>query len=96
MSKIQHYANLVRSDASDWAHTDPRARFQLELCDAAERLAEDHEELVEALGDAIGVIQWMSGSNDFSPEGVAHEGWGKARQTLQAITATHAKAEGKT
>ena len=40
--------------------------------------------LEAALGDAVDVAIWMSGSTDFSPGGIAHEGWEKARPKLHA------------
>jgi hypothetical protein len=36
-------------------------------------------ELEHALGDALDVAIWMSGSPSFGPQGEAHEGWVKMR-----------------
>ena len=49
------------------------------------------ERLREGLQDALDVAYWMSGSPDFSPEGMAYAGWAsvarpkldKARQALE-------------
>jgi hypothetical protein len=43
--------------------------------------------LEAALREACDVAIWMSGSNDFSPGGVAHTGWEKARPRLHAALA---------
>lgn len=40
-----------------------------------------------ALEQACDVAIWMSGSSDFSPEGVAHEGWLKMREQLNGALA---------
>lgn len=42
-------------------------------------------ELEEALREALDIIVWMSGADDFGPEGKAHEGWKKARDKLDRL-----------
>ena len=44
-------------------------------CECAERV----RELLEERSELIGAIQWMSGSADFAPGGIAHKGWLKIR-----------------
>lgn len=53
-----------------------------------------HKELLAAVGDALEIITWMSGSDDFSQEGQAHGGWVKAREKLGRMFATYYKAGG--
>lgn len=62
-----------------------------DLCDYVEKRAEENAQLRErvgelegALADALGVAYWMSGSNDFSPGGIAYEGWGRMNVKLTA------------
>jgi len=43
--------------------------------------------LRNAVSQATRDIIWMSGSNDFSPKGQAHEGWIKVRERLGNLTA---------
>lgn len=61
---------------------------QQERGDEVERanlgLRERVAELEGALADALGVAYWMSGSNDFSPGGIAYEGWGRMNVKLTA------------
>lgn len=38
------------------------------------------KQLRRSLKDALGIIQWMSGSYSFSPEGEAYKGWIKAKK----------------
>jgi hypothetical protein len=42
-----------------------------------------YEALVLALGEMLDTVYWMSGSNDFSPDGVAAKGWEKAQVRLR-------------
>lgn len=37
------------------------------------------------LGEAVEIIQWMSGSADFGTGGQAHEGWVKNRERLAVM-----------
>ena len=55
--------------------------------EAARELAGEVERLRASLGEACDVAVWMSGSSDFSPGGVAHAGWEKARPRLHAALA---------
>jgi hypothetical protein len=48
--------------------------------------------LEKALRDALEVARWMSGSPDFSPEGVAARGWFVMRPKLDAAAAALALA----
>ena len=50
-----------------------------------EQLEEDIGELREGLRDALGIITWMSGSDDFGPGGKAEEGWVKTRPMLDRL-----------
>ena len=50
----------------------------------AERAEARVAEMEAVLGEACDVAIWMSGSTDFSPGGIAHEGWEKARPRLHA------------
>jgi hypothetical protein len=45
-------------------------------------LKEENAILLESLSKMIDVVLWMSGSNDFSPEGQAFEGWKKAQSDI--------------
>jgi len=38
-----------------------------------------------ALIDALDIIQWMSGSYDFAPEGKAYKGWMKVQGKIKKI-----------
>ena len=64
-------------------------RFEQEARNATAREKVAHQKSLsalagmrEALANAVGVIQWMSGSPSFAPEGEAHKGWIKARSEL--------------
>jgi hypothetical protein len=58
--------------------------FHQQRAESAERAL---GEAREALADACDVAVWMSGSNDFSPDGKAAEGWEKARPKLHGALA---------
>lgn len=61
------------------------------------QLAEQRQELLEAASKALDIIQWMSGSTDFSPEGPAATAWQSTRDgDLPKIRAAIAKARGET
>jgi hypothetical protein len=55
--RVRHFANLVRSDASDWVGQDPRAGVQIGLCDAAEELADEHEALLRRSREVRDVLR---------------------------------------
>jgi hypothetical protein len=43
--------------------------------------------LAEGLREAIGIVEWMSGSSSFGPKGEAAEGWLKALPKLEILRA---------
>ena len=51
------------------------------------------KKLLAATKNALDIIQWMSGSPSFSPEGEASIGWAKAQPRIQAIRDAIADAE---
>lgn len=47
-------------------------------------LKEENAILLESLSKLIDVVYWMTGSNDFTPEGQAYEGWKKVQPEVEA------------
>jgi hypothetical protein len=45
------------------------------------------EQAVGHVSELLDAAQWMTGSNDFSPEGQAHRGWLKFRPALERARA---------
>ena len=43
------------------------------------------KKLLAATKNALDIIQWMSGSPSFSPEGEASIGWARAQPRIQVI-----------
>jgi hypothetical protein len=67
-----------------------------QVTNMARRIVELEEALERAnvvLNEALDIIVWMSGSDDFSPEGKAYSGWVAARARLDALAAAARKAE---
>ena len=58
------------------------------------RLIAAAPEMLEALEELEGIIEWMSGSNDFGPEGCARDGWIRARYKCTAAHALIRRAKG--
>ena len=70
----------VRAFMGELAPMLPSARWygrEGALADLAklDALEADNAALLDALSAAIDVAQWMSGSDAFGPDGIAHEGW---------------------
>lgn len=47
-------------------------------------LKEENAILLESLSNLVDIVFWMTGSNDFAPEGQAYEGWKKAQPKVYA------------
>ena len=86
MSDNADYADHAEVVRQQLLHLGPlRGAVGQESLDA---LVAERDRLREALGDAVDVAIWMSGSPSFSPEGEAHEGWvGGMREKLYAAMA---------
>jgi hypothetical protein len=71
----------TRADERVMPSTEPIEAAFTTLIEVATR------EYRTALDDALGDIEWMSGSADFGPEGQVHEGWLKVRARLNEARA---------
>jgi hypothetical protein len=95
---VRHYADRkdhVSAEANK-AIIAALARLEARMAAAEEamHIALDHcEALTAALRETVDIIEWMSGSMDFGPEGKAHEGWIKARDRYVLARAALATSE---
>jgi len=55
------------------------------MIDSDSTFSEAANEVLSALNEAINIIIWMSGAEDFGPGGKANEGWVKARERLDHL-----------
>lgn len=55
------------------------------LNEAVSQLTARVTALVDGLRTSIATVEWMTGSSDFGPGGLAHEGWLKAKVDVDAL-----------
>ena len=79
-----------------WEEEQAQAKTMYALQAENVRLREQTGVLAAALEEANGIIEWMSGSDDFGPSGQAHFGWLNAREKyLKSRAALRAYREGR-
>lgn len=84
-------AGLARENALQEQYEDLREKLAIEEQERADfeasqaRLLEQLGALQNGLHEALDIIVWMSGSDDFAPNGEAIEGWQKARDQLDQL-----------